>query len=369
MKESRGIFMPVAATGLLAFLLLLPYPFGVQAQASRPRLLLSESDVQLIRENLGKYSIFDQAFGEARETVHRALARPIDVPVPVDAGGYAHEKHKQNYKEMQLAGILFQVTKEERYAGFIRDMLLNYAALYPALGKHPMAASAEYGRLFWQTLNETVWMVHTAQAYDCIYDWLTPADRETIESKLLRPMAKFFTVEHAATVDRIHNHGTWLVAAVGMLGYVLNDKNLVEIALYGTKKDKKAGFLRQLELLFSPDGYYTEGAYYARYAIMPFFIFAQSIENNQPELRIFEYRNQILKKALFSALQLTDTDGRFIPINERPRSRGDSRIGHHVRTLWRGDRTAGDRREARESKSGWCRPRSCPRSAARQEAV
>lgn len=308
--------MPAAATGLLAFLLVLTYPVGVQAQVSRPRLLLSGSDVPLIRENLGKYTFFDQAFDEARETVHRALARPIDVPAPVDAGGYAHEKHKQNYKEMQLAGILYQVTKEVRYAGFIRDMLLKYAVLYPTLGKHPMAASAEYGRLFWQTLNETVWMVHAAQAYDCIYDWLTPADRETIESRLLRPMAKFFTVEHAATVDRIHNHGTWLVAAVGMLGYALNDKNLVEVALYGTKKNKKAGFLRQLDLLFSPDGYYTEGAYYVRYALMPFFIFAQAIENNQPELRIFEYRNQVLKKALLSALQLTDTDGRFIPIND-----------------------------------------------------
>jgi len=304
------------ATSMLAFLLILAHPVGVQAQVSHPRLLLSGSDVQLIRENLGKYTFFDQAFGEARETVHRALARPIEVPVPVDAGGYTHEKHKQNYKEMQLAGILFQVTNEDRYAGFIRDMLLNYAALYPTLGKHPMATSAEYGRLFWQTLNETVWMVHAAQAYDCIHDWLTPADREVIESKLLRPMAKFFTVEHAATVDRIHNHGTWLVAAVGMLGYALNDRNLIEIALYGTRKDKKAGFVRQLDLLFSPDGYYTEGAYYARYAIMPFFMFAQAIENNQPELRIFEYRNQILKKALLSALQLTDTNGRFIPIND-----------------------------------------------------
>ena len=130
--------MRAVATSMLAFLLILAHPVGVQAQVSHPRLLLSGSDVQLIRENLGKYTFFDQAFGEARETVHRALARPIEVPMPVDAGGYTHEKHKQNYKEMQLAGILFQVTNEDRYAGFIRDMLLNYAALYPTLGKHQL---------------------------------------------------------------------------------------------------------------------------------------------------------------------------------------------------------------------------------------
>jgi oligo-alginate lyase len=286
------------------------------AQGNRPHMVVSAADIQAMREALGKVPLFDQAYADAKETVDRALARPMDVPVPKDAGGYTHEKHKQNYVEMQLAGILYQVSKDERYAIFIRDMLLKYAALYPTLGRHPMTASAEYGRLFWQTLNENVWMVHVAQAYDCIYDWLSPSDRAVIETKLLRPMVQFFTSEHAATVDRIHNHGTWMVAAVGMLGYALHDQNLVDIALYGTKKDKTAGFLRQMDLLFSPDGYYTEGAYYARYAIMPFILFAQAIQNNQPELNVFKYRNQILKNAVDCMLQLTDPNARYIPIND-----------------------------------------------------
>jgi len=317
-KNISGEFVKSARHRTIAFILLFSLMLSsvVYGQVERPRLLVSAADVRAIREDLGKYPWFDKVYGEAKDAVDRACANPVDVPKPVDAGGYTHEKHKQNYREMQAAGILFQVTKDERYARFIRDMLLQYAALYPTLGKHPMAASAEYGRLFWQTLNETVWMVHVAQAYDCVYDWLTPADRETIEGKLLRPMIKFFTVEHAATVDRIHNHGTWMVAAVGMLGYALNDKNLVDMALYGTKKDGKAGFLRQMELLFSPDGYYTEGAYYVRYAIQPFIIFAQAIEHNQPELRIFEFRNQILRKAVAAELQLVDGNGRFIPIND-----------------------------------------------------
>ena len=289
---------------------------GGAAQESRPRMVVSASDIQLMRDALGNVPLFDRAYAEAKETVDRALARPIDVPVPKDAGGYTHERHKQNYIEMQFAGILFQVSKDERYAIFIRDMLLKYAAIYPTLGRHPMTASKEYGRLFWQSLNETVWMVHVAQAYDCIYDWLKPADREIIESKVLRPMANFFTGEQVATIDRIHNHGTWMVAAVGMLGYALRDQNLVDIALYGTKKDKKTGFLRQMDLLFSPDGYYTEGAYYARYAMMPFILFAQAIQNNQPELNISKYRNQILKSAVDCMLQLTDPNGRYIPIND-----------------------------------------------------
>jgi hypothetical protein len=101
-----------------------------------------------------------------------------------------------------------------------------------------------------------------------------------------------------------------------MAGYVLGDKDLVDKALYSSKKDKSGGYFRQLDLLFSPDGYYAEGLYYVRYALMPFFYFAQVIENNQPELQIFEYRNKILKNAFYSAMQLTNTNGAFLPIND-----------------------------------------------------
>jgi oligo-alginate lyase len=68
--------------------------------------------------------------------------------------------------------------------------------------------------------------------------------------------------------------------------------------------------------LFSPDGYYAEKPYYTRYALMPFYLFALTIENNEPQRKIFDYRNQILKKAFYGALQLTYTNGAFFPFND-----------------------------------------------------
>ncbi len=270
-----------------------------------------------MRAALGRYPLFDSTYQRAVRLMSGALAAPIEVPLPVDAGGYTHERHKRNYTEMQAAGVLYAVTGDERYARFVRDMLLRYAELYPALGTHPMATSAQSsGRLFWQTLNESVWLVHTAQAYDCVYDWLNGADRETIERQLLRPMASFFLDDHAREHDQIHNHGTWMVAATGMLGYALRDGDMVEKALAGTDRKKTGGFLRQLDLLFSPDGYYREGPYYTRYVLMPFFLFAHAIEHNQPELKIFAYRDGILKKAFVAAIQQTTPAGRFIPFND-----------------------------------------------------
>lgn len=286
------------------------------SQQSHPRLFLNQADVSAMRAAAGKYPLFDASVKLMKPKIDKALTAPIEVPVPKDAAGYTHERHKQNYTQMQLAGVFYAMTGEAKYAEFVRSMLLKYADLYPTLGRHPAAAGEASGRLFWQTLNETVWLVNTTQAYDCIYATLSAADRATIESKVIRPMAAFLSEEHVHELDRIHNHGTWTCAAVGMAGYVMNDKSLVEKALYGSKKDRSGGFLRQLDLLFSPDGYFTEGLYYARYALMPFYMFAQVIENNQPELKIFEYRGQILKRALTSALQLTYTNGAFIPIND-----------------------------------------------------
>lgn len=282
----------------------------------RPTLIVTANDIVMIKSSMGKYPLFDKAYTEAKTKVDAALAAPIEVPVPKDAGGYTHERHKQNYSEMQMAGILYQVTKQEKYARFVKEMLLKYAALYPTLGTHPAATSESPGRIFWQSLNETVWLVNTSQAYDCVYDAIPAGDRKTIEENVFRPMVKFFTVDQKSVFNRIHNHGTWMLAAVGMTGFALRDTGLVSMALYGTEKNKQGGFLNQLELLFSPDGFYSEGAYYMRYAMMPFYLFAQAIDNNRPDIKIFEYRDGILKRAVYALLQLTYTTGQFIPIND-----------------------------------------------------
>ncbi len=299
---------------IAAFLFLI---IKTTAFAQHPNLVLAKEDVKEIKENLGKVPLFDKVFEKAKQTVDEAIKEPIDVPVPKDpAGGYTHTRHQENYKEMYLAGIMYSVSGEKKYAEFIRSMLNKYAAMYPTLPLHPAAKGESPGRLFWQSLNETVWLFYTIQAYDCIYDWLTPQERKNYEQNIFRLMCKFFVVDTRQQFDLVHNHGTWMDAAVGMTGYVLKDKKLVEQSLYGSKIDSTGGYIKQLQMLISPDGYYTEGAYYARYALMPFFLFAKAIQNNQPEMKIFNYRNQILKKFLYASLQMTNTNGDFFPIND-----------------------------------------------------
>lgn len=116
--------------------------------------------------------------------------------------------------------------------------------------------------------------------------------------------------------NRMHNHATWATSAVGMVGMTTGNQSLVRKALYGTDETgKKGGFLRQMDHLFSPDGYYTEGAYYQRYAIWPFVVFAQSIDHCMPELDIFHRRDGILVKALDALVQMS-YEGEFFHIND-----------------------------------------------------
>ncbi|MCX6308778.1 MAG: alginate lyase family protein, partial [Bacteroidia bacterium] len=274
-----------------------------------PGLLLTKQGVKEIRSSMDKYPQFLPSVIELKAIADAALSQPLLVPIPKDGGGgYTHEKHKNNYYEMNAAGTLYQITEEKKYAQFVRDMLLKYADLYPTLGLHPAVNSSTPGKIFWQALNDAVWLVHVANAYDCIYDFMSEKDRQKVEKNLFHPMAEFLSngnPNNYAVFNKMHNHGTWATAAVGMIGYVMGDQELVKKALYGSNKDGKTGFIRQLDVLFSPDGYFTEGPYYQRYAIWPFMTFAQVIQNQQPDMRIFSYRDSILLKAVKTLLQCT----------------------------------------------------------------
>lgn len=321
---------------LVVFMILLIFSTSAFSKSSHPRLVLTPEGVSAIQANLKKLPLLSQSLRETIAEVDADMANGIQVPVPKDmAGGYTHERHKKNYLTLQKAGTVFQITGQTKYAVFIRDMLMEYAKLYPTLPLHPTKRSYAQGKIFWQCLNDANWLVYMSQAYDCVYSWMKPEDRQYLEKVLFRPFADFLSVDTPHFFNRIHNHSTWGIAGVGMIGLVMDDQELIQRALYGLKEDQipadqkdndgglikmpgqvGAGFLVQLDFLLSPDGYYTEGAYYQRYATYPIMLFAQSLENCRPDLKIFEYRNRLLEKSLNAIIQMSDSEGQFFAIND-----------------------------------------------------
>jgi hypothetical protein len=291
---------------------------------TNPNLVITTNDVANMRVGITQEGQFKQTFYAIKASVDKQLSQTIVVPLPKDGGGgYTHERHKKNQKLMYEAGIVYQLTQDDRYAMYVRDMLFEYAELYPNLPLHPKRKVGKQnpGKLFWQSLNEAVWLVYTSQAYDLILPSLADAEKAKIEKGLFRPIVKFLSVDSPETFNKVHNHGTWTTAAVGMTGYVLGEFEWVEQALYGLDKSGKGGFLKQLDELFSPQGYYNEGPYYQRYALMPFVTFAKAIQTNQPERKIFEYRNGIVLKAIDTTIQLSYNQ-LFFPINDAIKDKG-----------------------------------------------
>lgn len=310
-----------------------------ESSLAHPNLVSTAKGMVLIKNNLGQYPLIDNSIKEMKDYVDAEILKEKDFPIPKDpSGGYTHEKHKKNYLTMYRAGMLFQVLGDEKYSRYVKEMLLGYAELIPTLGLHPNGKSYSPGKIFWQGLNDAMWMVHVAQAYDCVYYEFTDQERNLVKENVLKNMGEFLSVGSPKMFNRVHNHGIWLNAAVGLTGYALNDEVLIKRALYGAEidktletfktvdyndpelkgfdEDRPAGYYMQLDNLFSPDGFFTEGPYYQRFSIWPFMLMAQTIENNDPDIRIFEYRNSILKKALYTALQLSNTDGSFFPFND-----------------------------------------------------
>ncbi len=312
-----------------------------------PGLALTKAGVERIRDGLGDVPLFDATVAAVKAEIDAEIKAGIDVPIPRDfSGGYTHERHKRNFFVLQKAGVLYQILDDERYARYIRDMLFQYEAIYKTLPLHPQERSYARGKLFWQCLNDSNWLLYVSQAYDAVYDWLSPEERATLEANLFRPFADFISLENPQFFNRVHNHSTWGSAAVGMIGLVMDDEELVDRALYGIPDDgletnttdddggfirvegQRAGFLANLEEPFSPDGYYTEGPYYQRYAMYPFLVFAQALHNTRPDLDIFTYKDGVLLKAVTALLKLTDDDGEFFALNDAQKG-----MSYHAREL------------------------------------
>ena len=306
----------------------------VKSEGSHPNLILTKQGVKDIRAQLGTIPIFDNTLKAVQKEIDAEIALGIETPIPKDySGGYTHVRHKRNMIVLQKAGVLYQILNDEKYAKYVKDMLMQYEEMYKTLPLHPKTRSYARGKLFWQCLNDSNWLVYVSQAYDCIYNYLSEEERNKLEKNLFKPYADHISLDSPQFYQRVHNHSTWGNAAVGMIGLVMNDQELIDRALYGIKgvdldkkakdddggflnKDGKAGFLANIEEPFSPDGYYNEGPYYQRYAMYPFLVFAEGLHNVKPDLKIFEYKEGVLLKSINALLNLSDADGDFFPLND-----------------------------------------------------
>ena len=291
-------------------------------------VLLTYEEASDLHKEIGSSSLMGHTIAKLQAELEQYMALPMDVPGQSEAGGYEHNKHRQNYHYINLAGRLFLITKDERYAEYAGQLLTQYADKYLQLDFHVQRNTNPPGRLFHQMLNEHMWLMYASLGYSCISAWLSDSQRDHIVENLFKPMLHVATEKYDFDFDRIHNHGIWAVAAAGICGLAIGERKYLEMAVYGLKGDGKAGgFLAQLSELFSPSGYYIEGPYYHRFAIRPLAVFAEVLHRHMPELDIYNYKDQVIKKTTHALLATAYPNGVFPALNDASKSMGITDMG------------------------------------------
>ena len=169
------------------------------------------------------------------------------------------------------SALAYRLTGNHADAEKAALVLKLYADKYLTYPMHDNSGKeSQFGaRVYSQTLDEAIWLIDLAWAYDLLRDTdvFTPADRTHIERDLLYAAAM--------TVSRANNGPTnniqsWILGAEATVGYTLDDKTLIDQALDGPR-----GFRSQMKE-YVIDGFWIEGAWgYQFYALRPLEYVAQ----------------------------------------------------------------------------------------------
>ncbi|GLS92695.1 hypothetical protein GCM10007916_37670 [Psychromonas marina] len=284
-------------------------------------LLISYEQAAELGQYVGTDSLIGLSIAEEIEALEAYMPIGIEIPGHGEAGGYEHNRHKQNYIHLDLAGRLYLITEDKRYLDYATTMLVEYAKVYKHRELNISRDSNKPGRLFHQTLNENMWMLYSSCAYSCIRHELTEDQQQLIENDLFKVMLEMFVETYAENFDIIHNHGLWSVASAGICAYAINDQATVDKAIYGLKGDSvSGGFIAQLTQLFSPDGYYMEGPYYHRFSLRPIFLFAETIERRQPEIGIYQLKDEVIKTTAYAVMSTAFPNGTLPALNDSSRT-------------------------------------------------
>ncbi|QIA64889.1 chondroitin lyase [Vibrio astriarenae] len=293
-------------------------------------ILLSQEEIEALRKEVGRSSLMGRTIEAHRKEVDAFMALPLDVPGHGEAGGYEHNRHKQNYTYMNIAGRLFLITQEKKYATFVKDLLNWYADKYLTLDYQVQKNTNPTGRLFHQILNEHGWLLFTSIAYSCVASTMTQEERDRIIERVFIPMIEMSTEKYAYRFDHIHNHGVWAVAAVGACAVAINRPEYLEMAVYGKDREATSGFLDQVSNLFAPSGYYLEGPYYSRFTIRPLVLLAEIIHRHMPEVDIYNYKNGVVGNTVQALLATAYPNGVFPALNDASQSMGINDAGVQV---------------------------------------
>lgn len=304
------------------------------ARAASPSLLLTPQSIAALKDRIAADPQAAKQFAEIKMSVDAELLKPVELPprggnwyhwyvcpkhgnrlttgkrtgkwtwehvcpvdketfkgdptrVETDFDGCALSSVHRDYAQLvQSAGIVHQITGDAKYAAKARDVLLAYANQYADYPLHTIRNEPKLGggKTGAQTLDESTWAIPAVQGADLIWPALSTDERNVIANKLFGPLAREVVLPHRMGV---HNIQCWKNSAVGLIGFLLEDQELIKSAI----DDPQRGFRQQIKKGITPDGQWWEGAWgYHFYTMQALWPLAEAARNNGIDLYTPEYR-------------------------------------------------------------------------------
>lgn len=182
--------------------------------------------------------------------------------------------------------VVYGIEKDRAYAEKVAEILLSYADAYP--GPH---TDLRTGGMYRRSIDEAVWVVALAQAYDLIYHsrCIDEYEKERIEGALLRPVA-----ESLKSLPIGGHWGSWHLSAVGVVGLAIKDPALVRWAL--------DALTSQLSDQLGDDGLWPESVHtYHFHALRAFVHFAEACHRAGMDVYDLEPRPGKSLRTMFAA--------------------------------------------------------------------
>ena len=316
------------------------------AWKDHPSLFIERSDVPRVLERAEKYEWARTTLDQIRSHAEKSLERKIEYPpstgrhsatyicpdcrealktlsptqhqcpkcqkvysgLPYDARSYnaRHDGLAKSASNLGLAALLFN---EPKYARKALDILLGYADRhdrYPLLDTRG-GQSASAAHISDQTLNEAIWLIDIAWAYDLVRGMRvgTEAEHRKVEDKLLKASVE--------TVQRYRagksNWQSWHNAGMMAAAIAMRDEKLVDQVL----NDPECGFYFQMKNSVDADGMWFEGSWsYHSYSVSALLKTAEAARRSGIDL----YKRPELKKLLEAPLQAVMPNGATPALND-----------------------------------------------------
>lgn len=248
-----------------------------------PCLLLTPAELEALRKTANEAERAKEALELLKTRAAEAMALKVEFPDPAGPGAQLKDRGDDLAKQHDTLsrcagnlGIAYAFFGDKTYADKAREILLGYAERYEQYPDHRGVNRNDSSRVMAQRLSEAMWITPLILAYDYIVPSgvLTEEDRAKIETGLFRPC--LFTIHRkepkaiAAEWDKanpgwregmpprpakptvVGNWTNFYNLATIMIGATLGDRDLIDIAVWDTKKNLLTGI--------GEDGMWGEGA-------------------------------------------------------------------------------------------------------------